>query len=328
MKPKTKRSRKKPVQASLSVPSKAIVRPDRSLASQISDSIERVLILGDLKDLTPEQRIEYARAMAKSLGLNIITRPFDYILFREYDEGPERLELYLNARGAAQLRKIHRIGIIPGSLKREIHDEHCMVGVDVKDGWGTTDSATGSLSLYKFKKVGGAREKVPLVGREWDNAIMKCETKAKRRATLSICGLAMLDDSQLDTMQVIGGVTPEGRIFKYPELEENVGEPTGSHEAAQAVAAKQLEAAATSPDPKIAAIAKKALEPKKIVWLKTMPDHDIAVSGYLPDFTQFLNDVAAVRFQSKKDGGVYWRFSPQYLEGFKALAGQLGVEIQ
>ena len=111
-----------------------VLHPDRSLASQISDSIERVLILGDLKDLTPEQRIEYARAMAKSLGLNIITRPFDYILFREFDGGPERLELYLNARGAAQLRKIHRIGIIPGSLKREIHEEHCMVGVDVKDG--------------------------------------------------------------------------------------------------------------------------------------------------------------------------------------------------
>jgi hypothetical protein len=79
---------------------------------------------------------------------------------------------------------------------------------------------------------------------------------------------------------------------------------------------------------------KDSLEPKqeaspapKIVWVKTMPDHDIAVSGYLPDFTQFLNDVAAVRFQSKKDGGVYWRFSPQYLEGFKALAGQFGVEI-
>jgi hypothetical protein len=298
--------------------------PDRSLAVQISEPLERVLIIGDLKDLTPEQRVEYARNMGRSLGFNMLTRPFDYILFREFDGGPERLELYLNARGAAQLRKIHRISIVPGSLKRVIHEEHCMVSVDVRDGWGTTDSATGSLTLYKFKN----KEKVPLVGREWDNAIMKCETKAKRRATLSICGLAMLDDSQLDTMQVIGGVTPEGRIFKYPELEENVGAPTGSHEAAQAIAAKQLEAAAASPDPKIAAIAKKALEPKKIVWIKTMPDHDIAVSGYLPDFTQFLNDVAAVRFQSKKDGGVYWRFSPQYLEGFKALAGQLGVEVQ
>jgi len=285
-----------------------------------------VLIIGDLKDLSPEQRVEYARSMGRSLGFNMLTRPFDYILFREFDGGPERLELYLNARGAAQLRKIHRISIVPGSLKRVIHDEHCMVSVDVRDGWGTTDSATGSLTLYKFKN----KEKVPLMGREWDNAIMKCETKAKRRATLSICGLAMLDDSQLDTMQVIGGVTPEGRIFKYPELEENVGTPTGSHEAAQAVAAKQLEAAAASPDPKIAAIGRKALEAKKIVWIKTMPDHDIAASGYLADdkMCQFLTDVAAVRFKSAKDGTVYWRFAPQYSDGFAQLARQLGIQVE
>jgi len=313
--------------------------PDRSLAVQISEPLERVLIIGDLKDLSPEQRVEYARSMGRSLGFNMLTRPFDYILFREFDGGPERLELYLNARGAAQLRKIHRISIVPGSLKRVIHDEHCMVSVDVRDGWGTTDSATGSLTLYKFKN----KEKVPLMGREWDNAIMKCETKAKRRATLSICGLAMLDDSQLDTMQVIGGVTPEGRIFKYPELEENVGAPTGTHEAAQAVAAKQLEAAAASPDPKIAAIAKRAQNPvpqnafvqaavpsPKIVWVKTMPDHDIAASGYLADdkMCQFLTDVAAVRFKSAKDGTVYWRFAPQYSDGFAELARQLGIQVE
>jgi hypothetical protein len=286
-----------------------------------------VLIIGDLKDLTPEQRVEYARNMGRSLGFNMLTRPFDYILFREFDGGPERLELYLNARGAAQLRKIHRISIVPGSLKRVIHDEHCMVSVDVRDGWGTTDSATGSLTLYKFKN----KEKVPLMGREWDNAIMKCETKAKRRATLSICGLAMLDDSQLDTMQVIGGVTPEGRIFKYPELEENVGAPTGTHEAAQAVLNAKLEAAKA--DPRLTEIAKKgldSLQPKKIVWIKTMPDHDIAASGYLADdkMCQFLTDVAAVRFQSKKDGGIYWRFGPQYSDGFAELARQLGIQVE
>jgi hypothetical protein len=210
----------------------AIVKHEnRSLATQVSESLERVLIIGDLKELSADQRVEYGRAVAKSLGINILTRPFDYILFREYDGGPERLELYLNARGAAQLRKIHRIGVLPGSLKREIHDEHCIVSVDVRDGWGTTDSATGSVSLFKYKNG----NKVTFTGREWDNAIMKCETKAKRRATLSICGLAMLDDSQLDTMQIIGGVTPGGRIWRYDEaaqLPEQAGEerlPSSPH---------------------------------------------------------------------------------------------------
>jgi hypothetical protein len=151
--------------------------------------------------------------------------------------------------------------------------------------------------------------------------LAKCaKAQALREAYPDLAGLYIPEEMD----RSLDGFTPEGRQI-------DVGAPTGSHEAAQAVAAKQLEAASQSPDPKIAAIAKKALQPKnavKVVWVKTMPDHDIAVSGYLPDFTQFLNDVAAVRFQSKKDGGIYWRFSPQYLEGFKALASQLGIDVQ
>ena len=33
------------------------------------------------------------------------------------------------------------------------------------------------------------------------NAIMKAETKAKRRVTLSICGLGMLDETELETIK-------------------------------------------------------------------------------------------------------------------------------
>jgi len=220
LKSESARARKRTAQ-----PSTALVKPDmvprESLAVSVSQAIENTLIIGDLKSLTSEQRVEYAKAFAKSLGINILTRPFDYILFREFDGGPERLELYLNAKGAAQLRKIHRISTVPGTLKQEFLNDHCITRVDVRDGWGGTDTATGSVTLWKVKNG----QRVELVGREWDNAIMKCETKAKRRATLSICGLAMLDESQLDTMQIIGGVTQEGRIYRFqdqesPQLEE------------------------------------------------------------------------------------------------------------
>ena len=224
-------------------PSVALIKPDivprEPLAVSVSQVIENTLIIGDLKSLTSEQRVEYAKAFAKSLGINILTRPFDYILFREYDGGPERLELYLNAKGCAQLRKIHRISTVPGTLKQEFLNDHCITRVDVRDGWGGTDTATGSVTLWKVKNG----QRIELVGREWDNAVMKCETKAKRRATLSICGLAMLDESQLDTMQIIGGVTPEGRVYHFQEeaapdrqLDETAahGHPEGSERAKQA----------------------------------------------------------------------------------------------
>jgi hypothetical protein len=38
---------------------------------------------------------------------------------------------------------------------------------------------------------------------------MKCETKAKRRVTLSICGLGMLDEAELDTVNAGFGGKPQ-----------------------------------------------------------------------------------------------------------------------
>jgi hypothetical protein len=40
-----------------------------------------------------------------------------------------------------------------------------------------------------------------LKGDNYANALMKCVTKAKRRVTLSIVGLGMLDESELDTIK-------------------------------------------------------------------------------------------------------------------------------
>jgi hypothetical protein len=185
--------------------------------------------------------------------------------------------------------------------------------------------------------------------------LAKCaKAQALREAYPDLAGLMIPEEMD----RSLDGFTPEGRQIAEG-YGVDVGAPTGSHAAAQEALQVKLQAAAASPDPKVAEIAKKALRdggaeskpdsgnsqaerlsrghaspvtpaPPKIVWIKTMPDHDIAASGYLADdkMCQFLTDVAAVRFKSAKDGTVYWRFAPQYLEGFKALAGQLGVDVQ
>jgi hypothetical protein len=149
--------------------------------------------------------------------------------------------------------------------------------------------------------------------------LAKCaKAQALREAYPDLAGLMIPEEMD----RSLDGFTPEGRQI-------DVGAPTGSHAAAQQVLNAKLEAAKA--DPRLTEIAKKgldSLQPKKIVWIKTMPDHDIAVSGYLPDFTQFLNDVAAVRFKSAKDGTVYWRFAPQYSDGFAELARQLGIQVE
>jgi hypothetical protein len=55
---------------------------------------------------------------------------------------------------------------------------------------GRTDEATGAVSL------------AGLSGTNLANSLMRAETKAKRRVTLSICGLGWLDESEVDSVPV------------------------------------------------------------------------------------------------------------------------------
>jgi hypothetical protein len=203
--------------------SKAIV-PRAPLT--VSEAVEKCLIVGDLTPLTVEQRLEYYKTLCKSLGLNPLTRPFEYIVFtnRDEDDVPDnpqqqqapqgKMVLYARADCAAQLRKIHKVGIRPRA-RRYREGEFYNVEIDLFTLDGRTDTAIGIVPLKKWKRVGSnpnaQKQLVDLNGRELANAMMKAETKAKRRGTLSICGLHMLDESELDGLVGYGTVTPGGR---------------------------------------------------------------------------------------------------------------------
>ena len=88
---------------------------------------------------------------------------------------------------------------------------------EVMDRQGKTDSAIGVLPTVKWNKWAKPPCMEELKGLDLANARMKVETKAKRRATLSICGLGFLDVSELDTMTRgvdYFEVTPGGRMIK------------------------------------------------------------------------------------------------------------------
>ena len=185
------------------------------------EAVEKCLIVGDLSPLTVDQRLEYYRALCKSLGLNPLTRPFEYIVFtnRDDEDIPEfqnqqqpqgKMVLYARADCCAQLRKIHKVGIRPRARRYRDGDFY-NVEVDLFTLDGRTDTAIGIVPLRKWKRLSNQRTLVELTGRELANAMMKAETKAKRRGTLSICGLHMLEESELDGLLGYGTVTPGGR---------------------------------------------------------------------------------------------------------------------
>lgn len=150
------------------------------IAAPDAKAIESVLIGGDLAKLTSEQRVSYYNGVCQSLGLNPLTQPFAYINLNG------KLRLYALKDATEQLRKIHGVSITEVTSQRV--DDVFVVTAKASDRSGRTDCATGAVGVSGLK------------GESLANALMKAETKAKRRATLSICGLGMLDETEADSI--------------------------------------------------------------------------------------------------------------------------------
>jgi hypothetical protein len=150
------------------------------LARAGTQALEAYIAAGDIGKLTAPQRIALYRAVCDSLGLNPLTQPFEYLALNG------KLQLYAKKSATEQLRQIHGVSCL--SLEQEIREGVLCMTVRVRDRSGREDLATGAVNLAGLK------------GEPLANAYMKCETKAKRRATLSICGLAMLDETEVDSI--------------------------------------------------------------------------------------------------------------------------------
>lgn len=162
---------------------RALVR--NGAANANANAIEQVLIRGDLKALTPEQRNAYYMRLCEMTGLNPLTQPFEYLTLNG------RLVLYAKKACTDQLRAIHDISVV--DMDEEERRGVVIVTVKVANAKGRTDMGKGACNVDGLK------------GDALANAFMKAETKAKRRATLSICGLGILDEIELET---IPGATP------------------------------------------------------------------------------------------------------------------------
>jgi hypothetical protein len=142
--------------------------------------IENVLIAGDLSKLTEEQRLTYFYKVCESVGLNPLTRPFEYMTFQG------KTILYARKDATEQLRNLRNVAIT--KLERELIDDVFIITATAQLPNGRTDSSTGAVTVGHLK------------GEAKANAMMKAETKAKRRVTLSICGLGLLDESEAEDM--------------------------------------------------------------------------------------------------------------------------------
>lgn len=139
--------------------------------------IERVIALGDLEQLKPIERAHYYANVCTSIGLNPLTQPFMYVKLNG------KLQLYAKRDATDQLRKIYAVSVT--IVSRERTDDLYVVTARATMPDGRSDESVGAVHIAGLK------------GESLANAIMKAETKAKRRVTLSICGLGLLDETEV-----------------------------------------------------------------------------------------------------------------------------------
>jgi hypothetical protein len=157
--------------------------------------MEAVLLAGDLSKLSPDERTRYLMQTCQSLGLNPLTKPFDYIRLSG------REVLYATKGCADQLRSNRRISL--QITDRKVSGDLMIVTVRATTPDGRFDEDVAAVAIKGLQ------------GEALANACMKAITKAKRRVTLSICGLGMLDESEvrsvLEAEALAGPVSPDPR---------------------------------------------------------------------------------------------------------------------
>ena len=164
-------------------------------------TLEKLVTSGDLSGLTPEQRVMYYRARCEAAGLDYRTQPFRYMM----TDG--KLSLYAEKSATDQLAARDQIAL--KIVSKGVENEMYVVEVEATNAQGRTTTDIGAVSI---KGVGGTN---------LANAMMKAVTKAKRRATLSLCGLGMTDESEIVGDMRTVDVAPTGEI-EVPDFSRRI----------------------------------------------------------------------------------------------------------
>jgi len=137
-----------------------------------------IIIDGDLSRLHPSDKVLYYRGYCERLGLDPFTKPFDLLRLNG------REVLYLTRSGAQQLNKMHAVShqIISRELMQEPGIFQVIARATLPDGRFTESMSAVSIANLK--------------GEQYCNALMKAETKAKRRSTLDLLGLGILSEEE------------------------------------------------------------------------------------------------------------------------------------
>jgi hypothetical protein len=245
-----------------------------TISNDAAKVVESLVLRGDLSGLDPAQRARHYVRVCESLGLNPDAQPFAYLRLNGK-------EILYATRGATdQLAAIHRI-------TREIID-----GPKVMDLAGTKVVMCAAKATHPNGRTETSIATLPFS--DPTNVLMKAETKAKRRVTMSILGLALLDEMELETIPAA------------------VQEPGGGVDLAAIGIERSIGTRPTLPAPALPAPARWAVELTECVSL-----HD--VRGLYATHSRYASEDAPARNRAMVDDVRAWL-------GERGVPGVTGAE--
>jgi hypothetical protein len=161
------------------------------------------LITGNLASFSKEKQIELMVNICKEVGVSPILRPLQLINFQG------KSIWYLSASGAEAIAA--KLGIIIETLEEKELTDKCVAMIRVKGTLpnGRTDTATAYLSIGSANLKG---EVTTLKGEAYANAMMKLESKARRRLIVRLAGLKdeyVPEESEIETKEMVVDALPE-----------------------------------------------------------------------------------------------------------------------
>jgi len=162
-----------------------------------------IVTTGDLSNLSREKQLAYYKIRCERAGVDWRTVPFQLIRLQG------KLVLYATKAATDQLAAQNGIRAEIVSQQTDNGARVVTVRVTAKDGRQTDD--VGVVTIEGLK------------GDALCNAYMKAVTKARRRAIISICGLGLLDETELETVHANGIGIPE--LPRVPSTKPDNGTP-------------------------------------------------------------------------------------------------------
>jgi len=167
-----------------------------------SATMNKIIQTGDLSGLSENEISSYYIQFCKSLNLNPVTKPFDIIAFQG------KKVLYPGKNASEQLRANNKISLLDPKSRIENGLYYLTVKATTPDG--REDFSTAILDITNLKGIALA------------NAIMKTETKAKNRVTLSICGLGYFEEMDTDITGNSNKKISKFEKVENPDFESNL----------------------------------------------------------------------------------------------------------